>query len=270
MPRRVTARDLDAQPSGIATLRRDSLTRDLIVAYLPGSDVNLASGNLMQRQAVTAETGSAGAAGRTFGVGDDGIDTGVAVSGASGLTIFVIAARMADTQTSGNPATVQAVVHASATATLHRWEFVLGNGFGPFADRNKPRFNQSNGGFGAGNLQLRIDGALQSSNNPADVSMENGRFYALMASGDAMEGDSTIHLFGRIFANQFAANARMALALIWKRNLADAEKLAVNANPWQVFEPAVRHRPRVKPLLSAAGVIDITNTTARPQLNVTF
>lgn len=270
MARRVLTRDRLHQPIGIPQLRGDSLARDLVVAYLPGSDINLARGNLMQRQSVTTETAAAGLVGRTFGIGSDGIDTGVSISGAHGLTVLMIVARMADTATSGNPATVQSVAHSSSAATLNRWELVLGNGFEAFADRNKPRFTQGNGGFGATNLQLRIDGNLQSSANPADVSLENGRFYTVMASGDAMEGDSPIYLFGRVFTDQFAANARMALALVWQRNLSDGEKRAVNANPWQMFEPERRPRSRVRPILSNAGVTEVEITTARPQLSVRF
>jgi hypothetical protein len=271
MPRRVLTRDEVAQPSGVPRLRGDSLTRDLVVAYTPTSDINLASGKLMQRQLVTTEASTAGLAGRATGLGTEGIDTGATISGMSDLTVLVVAARMSDTTTSGNPATVQAVVHSSNVGpTLHRWQFVLGNGFGPFADRNKPRFIQQNGGFSASGFEMWVDGRLQSSANPADVSLENLRFYTILASGNAMEGDAPVFLFGRVFTSDFGGDIRMALALVWRRNLSEAEKQSVSANPWQVFEPARRNRSRVRPLLSQASVIDVTATTARPVLNVTF
>jgi hypothetical protein len=271
MPRRVLTRDEVAQPRGIPRLRGDSLTRDLVVAWTPASDYNLVTGKSMSRTLVTNQVSAPGLTGRSTGLGTEHIDTGVSIPTEISLTVLVVAARMSDTSTTGNTLTVQTVVHSvSNGGALHRWMLDFGNGFGPSVDKNKPRWGQNNGGFSATNLQLRIDGRLQSSVNPADESLENGRFYTVLASGDLMQGDAPIFLFGQMFGGSFTGDVRIALALVWRRNLSDAEKRSVSANPWQVFEPARRPRSRVRPILSNVDATDIGATTARLQLFVTF
>ncbi|CAB4159095.1 hypothetical protein UFOVP703_59 [uncultured Caudovirales phage] len=270
MPRRVLTRDEVAQPSGVPRLRGDSLTQGLVVAHTAASDFNLASGATMSRLDIATEASAAGLAGRSTGAGAQGIDTGVTIPGLTGLTVLVIAARMSPTTTFGNPPTVQAVVHTSSSnVDANRWLLVFGNGFGPAIDKDKPRFTQDAGGA-MSNQQIWIDGRLQSSTNPADESLINGRFYTVLASADGAQGGTPIFLHGRVFTADFCGDVRIALALVWRRNLSDAEKRSVSANPWQVFEPARRNRSRVRPLLSQASVIDVTATTARPVLNVTF
>lgn len=58
----------------------------------------------------------------------------------------------------------------------------------------------------------------------------------------------------------------------WARRLSASELAQVTRNPWQLFSPLPRHYtagPTI-PVLSAATVIDITSTSARPRVTVTF
>jgi hypothetical protein len=258
MPLRVLTRDEVAQPSGIPRLRGDSLTRGLVVAHTPASDVNLVTGAPMSRLDIATEASAAGLAGRSTGAGAQGINTGVTIPGLTGLTVLVVAARMSPTATSGNPSTVQSVVHTSSSGVDgNRWMLVFGNGFGPAVDKEKPRFTQESGGA-LSNQQLWIDGRLQSAANPADESLINGRFYTVLASADGAQGGTPIFLHGRVFTADFCGDIRIALALVWQRNLSDAEKRSVSANPWQVFEPSRRFMsfPLVGNLLVAESGVD--------------
>lgn len=60
----------------------------------------------------------------------------------------------------------------------------------------------------------------------------------------------------------------------WSRALAESEAKALSANPWQLFAPQRRiitiAGAAGVPVLSAATAIDITATTARPQVTITF
>ena len=64
------------------------------------------------------------------------------------------------------------------------------------------------------------------------------------------------------------------LSLVWGRALLDAEIAEVNDNPWQLFAPQKAtffSLPGTSgPVLSAPTVTDITSTSVRPRVTITY
>lgn len=70
--------------------------------------------------------------------------------------------------------------------------------------------------------------------------------------------------------NQFGGHIYMAAH--FGRALTDEELIELSRNPWQLFTPTLLHYAvgPVIPVLSSATVVDITTTSVRPRVTVTF
>lgn len=210
--------------------RSDPITKGLRIALVGTSGLNIADGIMLTK------IGTVDQAITPHGVAHQPLVNSVAgwqydqeISGA--VSIHAIIARAGDT-TTDDANKVQAVISNNTSGQSTRWDFNLGNGFGPGADKNKPRFSTQAVGIGS----IYYNGVLQSGNNPASVALSNNVFYgitAVEASGASASGSGKTNLF--TLQNALSLNGYCPLILVWDRALNANEIGLIAANPWRVF-----------------------------------
>jgi hypothetical protein len=104
-----------------------------------------------------------------------------------------------------------------------------------------------------------INGVLAATATPSDLAVQLNPVGAQWQTGDSGSGFS----------------ASVLMSAIWDHFLNDQDTASFSSNPWQVFLPmrrayTVTASGILVPVLSAATVTGITNTTALPRVTVTF
>ena len=89
------------------------------------------------------------------------------------------------------------------------------------------------------------------------------------------QSTSKLALFAnRTLATNISTRGRYLLHLVYNRRLTLAETLSISANPWQVFSP-IQQEFSIQggilvPTLSLPGYTNLTQTTIRPRVTLTF
>ena len=147
------------------------------------------------------------------------------------LSVFCLASRDGAVDTSGVGAVAAVASNRTATQPAY-WEANLGNGFGAFSDKEKPRFSNNAEGIGA----IYINGAVRAGTNPCDLSMVQGVFYSVLFAtsvGALSSGSGVTRAFN--IAGQFGVSARIPVFAIFDKNLLASDAVALHENPWQLF-----------------------------------
>ena len=210
-------RPWDSQPQGSVEIDwSNPITQGLKTVILGGSAVNFANGTFVTSNgALTDTVGPSGKTWRNTGVAADYLS--VSTDAVSSRTLVAVVTRHQDVLTAGARKIAYVTYGGPGGITQ---DFNLGNGFGAVGDINKPRFTQSSGT--PTNLQGWIDGVLQSSTNPYNTALVNGREYVVVASGDNLSiGAAEYKVLGN---GTYGGDVSLAALLIWNRNLSTAEK----------------------------------------------
>ena len=208
----------------------NSLTDGLHAAVI-GNAYDAVSGKKLYSVGATNTATAYGIANTISVVASNRIELPFEVSGA--VSVHTVVSRDASVAPTGAQY-IAALVSNRTAGQATFWEFNAGNAYGAVGDYDKPRFSSNSGGIGT----LYLNGSALSGNNPAATALANGTFYgitAVAASGANSSGSGKLWLLGQNAA--FAINGRMPLCCIWDRALRVAEVAAINANPWQIFQP---------------------------------
>lgn len=207
--------------------------------------------------------------GRAFGIGattTGGVEIGALGSTTSDLTV---AARVLPRSGFGTP--------RYFVAAAGDWQLTSESGITfLFNTFNTSQYDQA---YESGDLQaLRIQTGMGVFRNGTGIVVYRGGRRVASGGPTTRRANGATQITMLNSATTVATNsarADISVAGVWYRAFSDAEAFSWSENPWQILSPL---RPIIysfssasaAPALSAATVVDITSTSARPRVTVTF